>query len=435
VNHTYLKDDTDRTSCRNLRDLLLTFHDVTKLINSELEQKQLLHTILAMVTRVMGADNALLLHLEGPSNRMKEISSIGAWPLDVNLFSSISLEQAAHCLVEHRGFIRPDELIPQEVNQALAAEVQQYLQTVLGAPMETKGRITGMIFFAAPNRRYEKIELEVFCALASQAAIALENAALYERLQQKLILTREELQHTQAELIRSEKIASIVEMAMGVTHSIRNPVMTIGGLARQLAKELADRPKAGKKLEFVIQGADRLEKIVREFAGFAREDELSMCQADIVALVRQAVHRAEQQENAQGVEFHFASDYGELLCRHDPILMLRVFDEVLTNCLDAVRGHGRIGIRLKRDGQFVRLEITDNGRGIADSQLGMIFDPFFSTKTRSTGLGLTYVHRIIEQHGGTIDVRSEIGRETIFTIHIPVFEWGGNFLRPQVIHL
>ncbi|MFP7755873.1 sensor histidine kinase [Thermodesulfobacteriota bacterium B35] len=421
MHNTYLSADEParQDSCQNLRQLLLTFHDVTKLINSELDKEQLIHTILAMVTRVMGADNALLLHNNGAPGRMQEISTIGTWPLDVNLFSSIGLEHAAHCLVQHEGFIRPQELLPADVYQALTAGEQQFLQTVLSAPMETKGRVTGMIFIAAPQRQYEKIELEVFCALASQAAIALENAALHERLRQKLVMTREELRHTQAELIRSEKIASIVEMAMGVAHSIRNPVMSMGGLARQLARELRGDPGVEKKLAYIIQGTDRLEKIVGEFAKFASQDSFSPVRGDIIGLAAQALRHAAGQERAAGVEFSLEPDKGEMPCRHDPLLLRRVFDEVIANSLDVLGGSGRISIRLRPEGQFVRIDISDTGPGIPEDQLGLIFDPFYTTRTRSTGLGLTYVHRIIERHDGTIEVTSVPDQGTTFTIRIP----------------
>ncbi len=421
MQNTYLSEDstTDRASCQNLRQLLLTFHDVTKLINSELDKDHLIQTILAMVTRVMGADTALLLHNDGASGRMREISTIGTWPLDVSLFSGIELEHAAHCLVRHEGFIRPEELLPAGIHQALTADDQHFLQTVLSAPMETKGRVTGMIFIAAPGRRYEKIEMEVFCALASQAAIALENAALHERLRRKLVMTREELRHTQAELIRSEKISSMVEMAMGVAHSIRNPVMSIGGLARQLAKELHDNPRAGKKLEFIIQGTDRLEKIVGEFAKFARQDSFSPARADILALARQAVDHARELDRAAGVTFSLDPEDGELLCLHDPLLMRRVLDEVIGNSLDVLEGKGRIALRIRPEGQFVRIDIADNGPGIPEQRLGLIFDPFFTTKTRSTGLGLTDVHRIIEQHEGTIEVTTAPAEGTTFTFRLP----------------
>ncbi len=420
MKRNYLSDhSTARDSCQNLRDLLLTFHDVTKLINSELDKEQLINTILAMVTRVMGADNALLLHNDGDTGQMTQVSTIGTWPLDVSLFSSIHLEHAAHCLVQHEGFIRPEELLPGEVFRALAPGEQSFLQTVLSAPMETKGRVTGMIFIAAPERQYEKIELEVFCALASQAAIALENAALHERLRRKLVMTREELRHTQAELIRSEKIASMVEMAMGVAHSIRNPVMSMGGLARQLARDLRDNPRARKKLAFIIQGTDRLEKIVGEFAKFARQDSFSPEQADIVALAGQAVRYAMTTEQAAGVEFILEPQQGELPCRHDPLLLRRVFDEVIANSLEALAGKGRIRISIRPEGQFVRIDISDNGPGMPEERLGLIFDPFFTTKTHSTGLGLTDVHRIIEQHEGTIEVTTAPGQGTTFTIRIP----------------
>ena len=92
---------------------------------------------------------------------------------------------------------------------------------------------------------------------------------------------------------------------------------------------------------------------------------------------------------------------------------------MIANSLDALAGKGRIRISIQPEGQFVRIDISDTGPGIPGERLGLIFDPFFTSKTHSTGLGLTYVHRIIEQHEGTIEVNTAPGQGTTFTIRIP----------------
>ena len=92
---------------------------------------------------------------------------------------------------------------------------------------------------------------------------------------------------------------------------------------------------------------------------------------------------------------------------------------MIANSLEALAGKGRIRISIRPEGQFVRIDISDNGPGMPEERLGLIFDPFFTTKTHSTGLGLTDVHRIIEQHEGTIEVTTAPGQGTTFTIRIP----------------
>lgn len=208
-------------------------------------------------------------------------------------------------------------------------------------------------------------------------------------------------------------------MAMGVAHSIRNPVMSIGGLARRLERDFGDMPDVREKLDYIIEGSDRLEAIVKEFEKFSKKDDLSFTVTDIVPLIRQVMEKYGRNRAAAGIRFDFVPDEESMPCRIDPVLFRKVLDEILTNSIEAIGRGGSITIRLEREGNFVRIDIVDTSIGIPSADLTKIFDPFFSTKTRRIGLGLTYVHRIIEEHQGTIEAESEEGHGTTFTIRIP----------------
>lgn len=97
----------------------------------------------------------------------------------------------------------------------------------------------------------------------------------------------------------------------------------------------------------------------------------------------------------------------------------KVLDEILSNSIEAVDIEGSVDVRLGREGQFARIDIADSGKGIPAAIQTKIFDPFFSTKIHSIGLGLTYVHRIIKEHEGTIEVKNEEGHGTTFTVRLP----------------
>jgi signal transduction histidine kinase len=407
-------------SSRNLEELLRVCHDVTKLINSELELPKLIDTILALVCKVMEVESAFILHLDETSHRFKKISSRGEWSFNPSLFDTIKQDHIAHCLVKHKSFIKPRDLIPIEVYDIFDPADKETLAETYCAPLEAKGKITGLICIRALNREFDLIELEVFCSLASQAAIAMENAALHERLRSKLTLTKEELEVTQAQLIRSEKISSLVEMAMGVAHSIRNPVMSIGGLARRLNRDLGDLPEAREKLDYIIEGADRLENIVKEFEKFSKKEDLSFRVTDIVPIIRQALEKSKEKQTAAEVRFDFILSEESLPCWIDPVLFRKVLDEILSNSMEVVSPEGSVVVRLEREGHFARIDIADSGIGIPPAIQTKIFDPFFSTKIHSIGLGLTYVHRIIKEHQGTIEVKSDEGHGTTFVIRVPV---------------
>ncbi len=403
-----------------LLDLLRTFHDVTKLINSELELSSLIDTILSMLIQVMGAQSALILQLNEATKKLRKISSRGEWPLDLSLFDLVQVDHVAHCLVKHGSPINPKEFISGEAYDKATEEEKKNLESIVCAPLEAKGKITGLVCVHAPDRIFNIIDLEMFCSLASQAALAIENAALYERLKAKLTLTSEELKHTHAQLIRSEKMSSLVEMAMGVAHSIRNPVMTIGGFARLAARDLEANPAAKEKLDYIIEDAARLENIVKEFEQFAKRDDLMLELMDIVPIIRQSVEKTKKLPSAHGVRFRFVPKVEVLRCWMDPVFIRKALDELLLNASEAVKEEGVVNIAVEQEEHYLRIDIADTGKGISSENISKIFDPFFSTKTQSLGLGLTYVHRIIEDHEGTIEVASESSKGTSFIIRIPM---------------
>ncbi len=360
-----------------------------------------------------------MLRLDETTQKLKKIASCGKWVLDSRLFDIVQLDHIAHCLVKSGSPIIPKKLIPREAYGKVSEQEKKILEDTYCAPLQAKGKITGLVCIHAPHRDFNIIELEMFCSLASQAAIAMENAALYERLKAKLALTEEELKHTQAQLIRSEKISSLVEMAMGVAHSIRNPVVTIGGFARLAARGLKANSASKEKIDYIIENAEKLENIVKEFEQFAKGVDLSLELKDIVPIISRSVEKAKTLASAQGVRFDFVPSVDPLRCQVDAIQIRRAFDELLLNASEAIAKEGVITITAEQEEHYIRINIADTGKGIPSENLSKIFDPFFSTKTQSIGLGLTYVHRIIEEHQGTVEVSSESDKGTTFVMRIP----------------
>ncbi len=140
---------------------------------------------------------------------------------------------------------------------------------------------------------------------------------------------------------------------------------------------------------------------------------------DIVPIISRSVEKAKTLASAQGVRFDFVPSVDPLKCLVDAIQMRRAFDELLLNASEAIAKEGVITITAEQEEHYIRINIADTGKGISSENLSKIFDPFFSTKTQSIGLGLTYVHRIIEDHQGTVEVSSESDKGTTFVMRIP----------------
>ena len=257
----------------------------------------------------------------------------------------------------------------------------------------------------------------------------------------RLEATNRELRDTQAALVQSEKMASLGALVAGVAHEINTPVGSINSnsdvMVRALDKlrtalqntppEVKDNPDLKRTLE-VLEGigkvnktaCERIVKIVRSLRNFARLDEAERKMANLheglestLTLVRH------ETKNRIEVVRNFG-DIPEIECFPDQLN--QVFMNVLVNAAHAIEGQGKITIATRSNAQSVILTFSDTGKGISPENLAKIFDPGFTTKGVGvgSGLGLAICYKIVKEHGGRIEVQSELGQGSTFTITLPV---------------
>jgi signal transduction histidine kinase len=242
-----------------------------------------------------------------------------------------------------------------------------------------------------------------------------------------------QLRRAQAELVRSEKMASIGQLVAGIAHEINNPVNAIANTVSPLeetvqaavtgsgaAKEAAVTD-LGEMLRVIQRGARRTKEIVQALHNYARGDDDRLVEVDLhrglddsLDLLRHHLKGLEV-ERAYGATGRVRGFAGQL---H------QVFMNLLTNAAQAIRlsgKGGKIRVTTSDRGQSVIIAIADDGPGIPDHLLARIFDPFFTTKDvgEGSGLGLSIVHGIVERHNGSISVASEVGKGTTFTVVLP----------------
>jgi two-component system NtrC family sensor kinase len=270
-----------------------------------------------------------------------------------------------------------------------------------------------------------------------------------------------QLADSQSQLLQSEKMASVGQLAAGVAHEINNPIgyvhsnlTTLTGYIQNIfrvldAYEQLERSpgiayserallqalKEGVELDYIRQdvvsllaeseeGITRVEKIVRDLKDFSYLDQAEWQCVDVHVGLENTL-------NIVGHELKYKADlvkeYGDL----PPIECLasqlnQVFLNLLVNAAHAIERHGTITIRTGREGEQVWISIADTGKGIDPRDLKRIFEPFFTTKPIGvgTGLGLSVSYGIVQKHGGTMDVQSEPGKGTVFTIHLPIAQTG-----------
>jgi len=284
----------------------------------------------------------------------------------------------------------------------------------------------------------------------------LENTkSLLEAKNRELEEAYNELKQTQSQILQQEKMASIGQLAAGVAHEINNPMGFIssnlttlskyverlgeyleiqgkvirGEVGPEELKEAEKRLKIGYIKEDMVdlikeslEGAERVKKIVRDLKSFSRVDEAEEKMADINECIESTLNIV---WNELKYKARVVKEYGDIpMTRCYPQQLNQVFMNLLVNAGHAIEKEGEIRIRTSNGGGKIKVEISDTGCGIPEEIRGRIFEPFFTTKEvgKGTGLGLSITYDIIKKHGGEIEVESEVGKGTTFTITLPVRE-------------
>jgi signal transduction histidine kinase len=254
-----------------------------------------------------------------------------------------------------------------------------------------------------------------------------QSRRLYSRLEKshrQLKISHDELEQAQRQLIQSEKLASIGQLAAGVAHELNNPLGTITLFSGMLKKDLPKNEKWEKDIDLIIQESERAAKIVKDLLSFSRETKLKPGLVNINSIIEEAVSLLIKRSLFRNIVVKQELEDSIPTTFADPDLLKQVFFNIILNGAQAMEGSGVLTLKSRsRDrGSAIEIHIKDTGKGIAEEHLSLLFDPFFTTKEKGTGLGLALVYGIVSKHKGTIDVRSELGKGAEFFIQLPVLD-------------
>ena len=242
-------------------------------------------------------------------------------------------------------------------------------------------------------------------------------------LETKVEERTQQIKEMQSVIVRSEKLASLGELAAGIAHELNNPLTGIVLHASIVEANRELPPNLKEDIRTITWEADRCARIVKNLLDFSRKTEPRKAMNSINDTIDRALGLVENLASFQNIEIvrEYSDNLPELLL--DPGQMEQVFINMFVNASQAMEEGGRLTLQtgLNEAGDSVVVRVKDTGQGIPQDNLGRIFDPFFSTKgAKGTGLGLSVSYGIIEGHGGTIEVKSQVGKGTEFTITIPV---------------
>jgi len=231
------------------------------------------------------------------------------------------------------------------------------------------------------------------------------------------------LQSTQEKLIQSEKLASLGQLAAGVAHELNNPLATILLYADILRRESALDPQHQTDLETIINETLRCKHIVSGLLNFARQTQVNAQPTSLNDLIQELIGIEKRHPRYEKISFNLELDAALPLAELDAAQLREVLLNLIHNAADAMPDGGEITIRTaaKPDG-MITIEVQDEGKGIPQEHLSKLFTPFFTTKPvgKGTGLGLAIIYGIVKMHRGQINVQSEVGRGTTFTISLPI---------------
>jgi signal transduction histidine kinase len=246
---------------------------------------------------------------------------------------------------------------------------------------------------------------------------------LEENLHQ-LAQSHKELSEAQQQLIQSEKMASVGQLAAGVAHEVNNPLGTILLYSHMLLEKRGRKDSSREELEIIAKEATRCRDIVRGLLDFARQRKLQIENIDLNKILIEILSLASKQPSFQKVEIIKALDPSLPLMSGDPVQLKEVFLNIVSNAGEAMPEGGKVTVssRFNNGGGNIEVTIRDTGFGIPPENLNKIFMPFFTTKKigQGTGLGLAIAYGIVKMHRGSIDVESKQKEGTTFVVKLPV---------------
>lgn len=223
------------------------------------------------------------------------------------------------------------------------------------------------------------------------------------------------------QLIRADRLAAMGELTAGVAHEVRNPLGIIRASV-QLLEEAQCNPERIEEASSVIkQEIDRLDKVIKALLDFGRPSKPTLIATDVTDVLADVVLFTRRFASRADVEIEEEYAHGLPKVMADPDQLKQVFVNLISNAVQAMepRGGGSIKLSAFVDEGFVTVRVEDTGPGIAAEDVAKVFDPFYSRREGGTGLGLTIVHRIVDEHDGHIEVESVPGEGTAFTVSLP----------------
>ena len=415
---------------RKIRQLT-AIQETGKAILSILDIEELLGVIMNLLSSVCQINRGIIMLVNEESSCLEYIHGIG---FDQQTFEAIKdykvpLHRVSNMLVRVASTGR-SEYIP-EIKESSLKRDNILLRrgrpvSAFVVPLITRSKVIGiMATDGIDGKGIPQETREILETFAPQIAIAIENAKLYRSIQDKV----EELKHSQALLSRAEKFSFLGNLAARLAHEIKNPMTAIGTFIQLLPHKYDDEEFRRDFYQIAMDETMRVNNLITELLDLVRPKESHFAYGDLHELIDKMILLVSPQSRGKRIDIscQFDDAIGQIWMDSEKVK--QVILNLLANALDFTPQGGKIEVvtrhQLEKDGHHSAvIEVKDSGVGIPPTDINKVFDPYFTTKHKSsmhkgTGLGLFIAHQHIQDHGGTIEVSSSVDKGATFIVTIP----------------
>lgn len=390
--------------------------EISASIHSGTCVKEVLNIVARTAVHALDAKGAAIRILNLETHQLELFSAYGADGLGERLFSRgpISKENIITDTCRSKKIIVIEDILNDPRIQYPRNAWEEGFRMAIDAPLNIGSDTLGILRIYFPEKRALSEELLNFITIiAEQGAFAIDRAKLIEE-------QRSRYDHL---ALQTEKLSALGRMAAGIAHEINNPLAGILLFSSNMLKKAPVEGPFREGLALIVQETIRCKRIIQELLEFSRESEPSMTPSNMNEIIEKSLHILENEFRLRHItlEKQFSAELPDILLDKNQIE--QIFVNLLLNALQATEEQGTITIRsyLSPDQGSVKCEIADTGCGIPPEHMLKIFEPFFSTKPKGTGLGLAVSYGIIQKHRGRIYASAGPGgKGTTFTVEIPI---------------
>lgn len=411
---------------------LTAIQETGKAILSVLDLDQLLSVIINLLFSVCQINRAIIMLVNEEKQCLEYIHGVG---FDEETFEAIKnykvpLHRVSNMLVRVTNTGRA-EYIPEIEGSSLKKDNILLRKgkpvSAFVVPLITRSKVIGvMATDGVEGKGVPKDTREILEIFAPQIAIAIENAKLYKNLQDKM----EELRHSQTLLSRAEKFSFLGNLAARLAHEIKNPMTAIGTFIQLLPYKYDDEEFRRDFYQIAMDETMRVNNLITELLDLVRPKESHFAYGDLHDLIEKMVLLVSPRTREKRIQIKRQYDKTAEQIWMDSEKMKQVVLNLLSNALEFTPQDGKIEITTKHesengDSRTISIEVSDDGVGIQPSDINKVFDPYFTTKHKSsmhkgTGLGLFITYQHVLDHRGTIEVKSKVNEGTTFLITLPM---------------